>query len=294
MLTNWKTSPTVALIALIGVCAAWGGTFLAMQRAIAKVPVLDFLAIRFTVAALVMIAFRPVVLRRFSREQLKHGFLLGLALGAGYITQTYGLLYASATVSGFITGMFVVLTPLISWIILRKNINRKNWLAVILATVGLAFLSLRGWAVGPGEVLTLACAIFFAIHIVGLGEWSVKHDAYNLAVLQIGTVAVVTLLAASPDGITLPPDAGIWGIVALTAILATALAFLVQTWAQSLLSPARAAVIMTMEPVFAGFFGVLIGGNTITVQIIVGAVCILAAMLLVTLKNPTAPLKIQK
>ena len=137
---------------------------------------------------------------------------------------------------------------------------------------------------GPGEMLTLACAIFYAIHIVGLGEWSAKYDSYGFAILQIGTVAVVTLIAAAPGGITLPPDAGIWGIVALTAILATALAFLIQTWAQSLVAPTKAAVVMTMEPVFAGIFGVLVGGNKLTLQIVTGGICILAAMLLVNLK----------
>ena len=284
MLRNWKTSPTIALIALVGVCAAWGGTFLAMQTAIARVPVLDFLAVRFTVATLVMIILRPTALRYISKDELKHGILLGLALGAGYITQTYGLLYASATVSGFITGMFVVLTPVMSWLILRHRITVKMWLAVTLATLGLGLLSIHDWAIGPGEMLTLACAVFYAIHIVGLGEWSAKSDAYRLAILQIGTVAVITLIAATPHGITLPPDAGTWGIVALTAILATALAFFVQTWAQSLVSPTRAAVVMTMEPVFAGIFGVLLGDDKLSFQIITGGICILAAMLLVTLK----------
>ncbi len=284
MLRNWKTSPTIALIALVGVCAAWGSTFLAMQTAIARVPVLDFLAIRFTVATLAMIALRPNALRYISKDELKHGALLGLALGAGYISQTYGLLYSSATVSGFITGMFVVLTPVMSWLILHRQITRKIWLAVALATLGLGLLSLHGWAIGLGEMLTLACALFYAIHIVGLGEWSAKYNSYSLAILQIGTVAVITLITATPDGITLPPDAGIWGIVALTSIFATALAFFVQTWAQSLVPPTRAAVVMTMEPVFAGFFGVLIGDNKLNLQIIIGSICILGAMLLVTLK----------
>jgi drug/metabolite transporter (DMT)-like permease len=284
MLKNWKESPTIASIALIGVCAAWGGTFLAMQKAIARVPVLDFLAIRFTVATLVMIVLRPTALRHISRNELKRGIILGLVLGAGYITQTYGLLYASATVSGFITGMFVVMTPLMSWLILRRPVSRKIWLSVILATVGLGLLSLHGWSVGLGEILTLACAVFYAIHIVGLGEWSAKYDPYSLAILQIGTVSILTLIAAAPHGITLPPDAGVWGIVALTAILATALAFLIQTWAQSIISPTRAAVIMTMEPVFAGVFGVMIGNNQLTLKIVAGGICILVAMLLVNLK----------
>jgi len=134
-------------------------------------------------------------------QGLRRGAGLGVVLGAGYITQTYGLRFASATVSGFITGMFVVLTPVISWLILGKKVNRNTILAVVLATLGLALLSLHGWSVGTGELLTLACAVFFAVHIVGLGEWSAKYDLYGFALLQIATVAVIALLAASPGGI---------------------------------------------------------------------------------------------
>jgi hypothetical protein len=141
------------------------------------------------------------------------------------------------------------------------------------------------WLVGVGELLTLCCAIFYAVHIVGLGEWSSKYEPYGFSLLQIATVAVITLVSASPDGITMPPDAWIWGIVGITAVLATAIAFLVQTWAQSLISSTSAAIVMTMEPVFAGLFGVFFGGNRLTLRIILGAVCVLIAMFIVTLKS---------
>jgi len=285
MFKNWKSSPTIALIALVGICAAWGSTFLIVQKAVEHMPVMDFLAVRFTVAAIVMIILRPNCLRGMTLKGTWRGIGLGVVLGFGYISQTYGLRYASATVSGFITGMFVVLTPVMSWIILRRKINRNTIAAVVLATGGLALLSLHGWSVGKGELLTLACAIFYAVHIVGLGEWSPSYESYRFSLLQIATVAILTLIAASPDGITLPPDAGTWGTVGITAILATALAFLVQTWAQSLISATTAAVVMTMEPVFAGLFGVIIGGNRLTPQIIVGAVCVLTAMLIVAIKS---------
>jgi drug/metabolite transporter (DMT)-like permease len=285
MLKNWKSSPTIALIALVGVCAAWGSTFLIVQKAIGRMPVMDFLAIRFTVAAMVMIALRPTCLRGMTVLGLWRAVCLGAVLGLGYITQTFGLRYTSATVSGFITGMFVVFTPVMSWIILRQKINRNTLLAVALATVGLALLSLHGWSVGVGELLTLCCAIFYAVHIVGLGEWSSKYEPYGFSLLQIATVAVITLVSASPDGITMPPDAWIWGIVGITAVLATAIAFLVQTWAQSLISSTSAAIVMTMEPVFAGLFGVFFGGNRLTLRIILGAVCVLIAMFIVTLKS---------
>ena len=226
---------------------------------------MDFLAWRFLLASLIMLLIRPACLRGISRLGILRGIGLGLVLGLGYISQTYGLLYASAAVSGFITGMFVVLTPVMAWLILRRRTNLATWLAVLLAALGLGLLSLHGWAVGKGEALTLACAIFFAIHIVGLGEWSSRHDVYALTLLQLTTVGVVSLVAAAPGGIDLPPDGGVWATIALTAVLATALAFVVQTWAQSLVSATRAAVVMTMEPVFAGIFAVAFGANRLDV-----------------------------
>ena len=280
-------------MALVAVCAVWGSTFLIVQNAVSRMPVMDFLAVRFTVAVAVMFALRPTCLRGMTPQGLRRGVGLGVVLGAGYITQTYGLRFTSATVSGFITGMFVVLTPVISWLILGKKVNRNTILAVVLATVGLALLSLHGWSVGAGELLTLACAVFFAVHIVGLGEWSAKYDAYGFALLQITTVAVIALLAALPGGIKLPPDASTWGTVGITAVFATAAAFLVQTWTQSLVPAVTAAIIMTMEPVFAGIFGVLFGKNQLTVQIIFGAVCVLTAMLMVALKSSAKTTKLE-
>jgi drug/metabolite transporter (DMT)-like permease len=292
-LKNWKSSAILASMALVAVCAVWGSTFLIVQNAVSRMPVMDFLAVRFTVAVAVMFALRPTCLRGMTPQGLRRGVGLGVVLGAGYITQTYGLRFTSATVSGFITGMFVVLTPVISWLILGKKVNRNTILAVVLATVGLALLSLHGWSVGTGELLTLACAVFFAIHIVGLGEWSSEYDPYGFTLLQIATVAVIALLAASPGGIKLPPDASTWGTVGITAVFATAIAFVVQTWTQSLVPAVTAAIIMTMEPVFAGIFGVFFGKNHLTVQIIFGAVCVLTAMLIVALKSSAKTTKLE-
>jgi drug/metabolite transporter (DMT)-like permease len=285
MSANWKSSPTIALVALVAVTAVWGSTFLVVQDAIARMPVMDFLAWRFLVASVVMIVLRPTCLRNLTRRELLRGVGLGMVLGLGYIAQTYGLRYTSAAISGFITGMFVVLTPVMSWLLLRRKTSRSTWMVVALATVGLALLSLNGWSVGIGELLTLACAVFFAIHIVGLGEWSSQYKPYTFSLLQIGAVAVISLIAATPQGIAVPPDLRAWGVIGITGVLATALAFLVQTWAQSLMSATRAAVVMTMEPVFAGFFAVVIGGNRLTLRTLIGAACIVAAMLIINLKS---------
>jgi drug/metabolite transporter (DMT)-like permease len=154
---------------------------------------------------------------------------------------------------------------------------------VAVATAGLALLSLHGLSFGTGEAITLLCAVSFALHIVGLGEWSTSADAYGLAVVQLTTVAVVCTVAAAPDSLAPPPDAGVWGAILLTALAATALGFFVQTWAQAHLAPARAAVVMTMEPVFAGLFGVTVGSDRLGVRTVVGSLLVLSAMFLVEL-----------
>jgi drug/metabolite transporter (DMT)-like permease len=269
--------------ALVAVTAVWGSTFVVVKDATDRMAVMDFLAWRFAIAAIVMLVIRPRSVTRLGRAQQVHGVLLGLALAAGYVAQTYGLRRTPATVSGFITGLFVVFTPLCAGLLLRRRIDVASWLGVGVATGGLALLSLHGLSVGRGEAITLLCAIAFALHIVGLGEWSTAPDAYGLAVVQLVTVAVVSAVAAAPDTLAPPPDSRVWGAILLTALAATAIGFFVQTWAQAHLAPTRAAVVMTMEPVFAGIFGVAVGGDDLTVRIVVGAVLVLAAMFLVEL-----------
>jgi len=204
-------------------------------------------------------------------------------LAGGYVAQTFGLERAPATVSGFITGLFVVFTPLCSGLLLHRKVGGMAWFAVGVATGGLALLSLRGLSVGTGEAITLLCAVAFALHIVGLGEWSTPEDAYGLAVIQLTTVAVLSIVLSAPTTLSPPPDAGVWGAILLTSLGATAFGFWGQTWAQAHLHPTRAAVVMTMEPVFAGIFGVAIGGDDLTARTVLGALLVLSAMYLVEL-----------
>ena len=255
-----------------------------VQDAVEQMPVLPFLVWRFALAAMVLAALRPRAILRLDPARRRHGIYLGLLLGGGYVAQTFGLLHTSATVSGFITGMFVVFTPLIAWIVLREPVAPAVWAGVGLATVGLALISLNGVAMGFGELLTLGCAALFAAHIVGLGQWSTAADAYGLTVLQLGVVALMCLLASPlQGGMVLPPNAGVWAAIVFLALAATALAFLAQTWAQTYMSAPRAAIVLTLEPVFAGIFGVTLGGDTLTTRILAGGLCIVAAMYVVEL-----------
>lgn len=272
-----------ATFALTAVTAVWGSTFFLIKDLLEVMPVVDFLAVRFTIAAVVMVAvfWRP--LRRLDAVAWRRGGALGLVYGAGQILQTWGLASTDASVSGFITGMYVVLTPVLGALLLRQRTSGLTWMAVALATAGLAVLSLRGLAIGTGELVTLVAAAVYALHILGLGTWSTQREALGLATVQMIVIAGVCALAAAPGGVTLPPDAGSWLAVVYMALVAGAGALVVQTWAQAHLSASRAAIVMTTEPVFAALFAVMFGGETLGIRVLFGGALVLAAMYLVEL-----------
>jgi drug/metabolite transporter (DMT)-like permease len=271
----------VAVLLLLVVSAIWGSTFVVVKQAIAQTSVLDFLAWRFILAGVLLAALRPRALLRLGRRGWSHGAFLGVALAAGYMTQTFGLEHTSAAVSGFLTGLQVVFTPLIGWMLLRRQPGRRTWSAVVVATAGLAVLTLRGVPFGVGEALTVVSAGLFALQIVGLEGWASAEDAYGLAAVQLLTVGAASLLAAAPRGIGLPQTPGIWGAVVLTAIAATAFAFVVQSWAQSHLSATSAAVVFTTEPLFAALFAWVSGEHLGWALVVAGILVVLAMLVMV-------------
>lgn len=279
-----------AVAALVLVTAVWGSTFVVVQYAVETMPVNDFLFWRFGIAGLLLLALRPATLRQLDRRDCGRGVVLGAILALAYILQTVGLRYTDATVSGFITGMFLVFVPLLSALFLKRPVSGNAWAAVVMATIGLGVLSLRGLSFGFGETLTLACAVGFAAHLVLLGEWTSPQKAYPLSVVQLLTAAALTGGAAATDGaITAPADAQMWMIVLFMAVFATLAAYLIQTWAMAHVDPVRAAVVLTLEPVFAGLFGVLVAGDPVTWRTVVGGGFILAAMLMVEAGSQGAP-----
>ncbi|MFS8104548.1 DMT family transporter [Lentzea alba] len=268
------------LLSLVGVTVVWGGTFVVVKDVTLQTSPVDFLAVRFLIATVVLMSLRPRRLANLSRKKLGHGVLLGLMLCGAYIAQTYGQQYTSASISGFITGLAVVITPVLAGVFLRKRIGLTCWCSVVTATIGLAVMSIRDFTVGFGESLTLLCALFLAIHIVALGEWSKTGDAHTLTVIQLGVVGLVCIALGAPDGITLPTTWSFWIPVIGLAVLATSVAYLVQTWAQARLPASAVAVVLTLEPVFAGVFGVVIDNDELTLRIVIGAVLVLSAMYL--------------
>jgi drug/metabolite transporter (DMT)-like permease len=272
-----------ATLGLLALTAVWGSTFVLIKDVVGRMRVVDFLAVRFAVAALVMLVLFAGPLLALERRQLRRALLLGLVYGAAQLLQTWGLRLIAPSVSGFVTGMYVVFTPILGWLLLRQRVSGVVWLAVALATGGLALLSLHGVSVDTGVWLTLAAAALYALHIVGLGRWSRSEDALGMSVLQVVAIAVVCLLATLPQGPALPPDRSAWLAVLYMALVAGAGALLVQTWAQSHLPPARAAIVMTTEPVFAAAFAVALGVDALTWRMLVGGVLVLGAMYLVEL-----------
>ena len=276
-----KKTPLIAAPALISVAIIWGAAFVLMKPAIEKQPIFDFLATRFTIAVAVMILVRPSVLKLIRGDILKYGFPLGAILGAGYITQTIALQETTAAITGFLTGLYVVLTPIFAWLAIRQKIVRKVWFAVALATAGLALMSITGVAIELGQIWGVICAILFAVHIVGLGSWSPGRDAYALTVVQLAAAGVVCWIGALADGYQVPPSEDVWFAVLFTAVLATALAFFVQTWAQGIMDASRVAIILTSEVVFAAAISVAVGQEELTFKTLLGGALMVAAMLLV-------------
>lgn len=268
---------------LLTVTAVWGSTFFLIKDLLDRMPVADFLAVRFTLAVLALWLIAPRAVSRLSPRARRQAVLLGLVYGAAQLLQTIGLGHTSASVSGFVTGMYVVMTPLFAAVLFRTRVGGIAWAAVALATCGLALLSLQGLAIGFGESLTLVSAALYALHIVGLGAWSTPRDAFGLSVVQMAVIAVVCWVGAVPGGVELPANATDWALVLYMALVASAFALVTQAWAQAHMSATRAAIILTMEPVFAAAFAVAFGGEDLTVRMVAGGALVLGAMYLAEL-----------
>ena len=271
--------------ALLSVSAAWGMAFVVMKDAIERQSVNNFLFTRFSLAVIVMIALKPSVTRQFDRDLILRAGSAGIFLGLGYIFQTLGLARTGAAITGFVTGLYVVFTPLLAYFFLKERLTKLIWSCVFIATVGLGLLSIRGFSVGIGEMLVLASAFFFAAHIIALGKWSSGRDVYAMTIVQLAMCALLSGLASIPEGYSAPPDSGVWAVVVFTAVVCTAVAFVVQTWSQAHMTTTKVAVILTMEVVFAALFAIIFGGERLTLQATLGGLMVLTAMFMIVLKE---------
>lgn len=286
-----------AELALAFCTLLWGSTFVVVKNSLSYASVFVFLALRFTLAGTFMAVFRPGVFRALQREEIFAGLRLGFFLFCGYAFQTAGLQYTTASNSGFITGSSVVLVPLILVLFWGKKATVWVYLATIAAAAGLYFLTIPASGVAHlnrGDVLTFFGALSYAVHIILVSEYTKEHSAAALSVLQVLACAALawpTAVGANAihwQPFAFTPTRSLWMGIAVCAILATAVAFWLQLWAQQYTTPSHAAILFTLEPVFAVITSYLVLGERLGLRSLAGAALVLAGILAAELLGPPA------
>ena len=285
---RWQADLALAVVAII-----WGSTFVVVKQALADISTIYFLFLRFTMASVCLALLFAPGFRKMQRSEIGRGLaggaIAGLFLWLGYILQTVGLKYTSAGNSGFLTGLYIVLVPLISAAIFRRRPGGREMAGISIATVGMIVMTLPSLEsnlhMNRGDLLTLACALAFACHLLTVGYYSQRERTEAVALGQIGCAAILSGFA-----LTIEPPRAIWSravllALALTAVFATAAAFALQTWAQRYTTATRTALIFALEPVVALVVAVSLGGEALTVYAVVGGALILAGILAVELKS---------
>jgi drug/metabolite transporter (DMT)-like permease len=269
------------LFLLLGVTVVWGLTFVQVKDAVEVYPLFAFLALRFAIATAVLAPVAGLRLRTLKSPGFRAGIVLGGLLALGYALQTAGLARTTVSAAGFVTGLYVVLTPVFALLIFRVRIGRAAWGGVALATLGLALLSGIEAGSPTGDLLVLGGAAAFALQIVFLERWAPRFDVLALTLAEMATCFLGFLAIALVLG-ELPAPRGwtVWGALVVTGVFASALAFLIQTWAQRRTSAVRVAVVFAMEPVFAAVFGYTLAGDRLSVVGWAGCGVIMGGILL--------------
>lgn len=285
---SWLADLSLGIIAFI-----WGITFTVVKNALADIHPFAFLFLRFMFAALIVL---PLIIMtgRIRTLPWKAGLLAGFFLFVGYASQTIGLQYTTASKSGFITGLNVVLVPIFAATLERKRMRWNALLAVVLAVLGLYFLTNpQAQSYNRGDTWTLICAVGFALHIVTLDYFTRRVDYFGFFFLQILVVGILSGLlfpfqnhgfALFTHGLTM----NIVGALLLTGVFATALAFFIQNWAQRVTTATRTALLFTLEPVFAALTGYLVLAETLGMMGMIGGVLILAGIVIAELRSNSA------
>jgi drug/metabolite transporter (DMT)-like permease len=268
-----------ALAILVAVTAVWGVTFVQVKDAVAVYPLFAFLALRFAIASCTLAPPGLHRLRRLGRRGVGAGVLAGTLVGAGYVLQTAGLERTTVSSTGFITGMYVVLTPLLALAVFRVRLGAAGWIGVALATAGLALLSGVHASSAAGDLLVLAGAAVYSLQIVLMERFAPRYDAVALTLVEMlaafGGLLVVALAAGQ---LSVPHGPTVWGALLVTGIFASALAFLAQTWAQRRASATQTALAFSLEPVWTAFFGFTLAGDRLGAVAWLGCIVIMAGI----------------
>lgn len=275
----------------------WGSTFVVVKHSLDHSSVFLFLALRFTLAGILMALWRPRIFYSVEREEIFAGLRLGFFMFAGYAFQTAGLQYTSASNSGFVTGSSVVLVPLLFGLFWGHRLTAWVYAGALAAGFGLYYLTIpvEGVAhLNKGDVLTFVAAASYAVHIILVSEYTKQHSASALSVLQViacaGMAWIMTGIAAAIrwQPVRFVPSWSLLVGISICAVFATAVAFSIQLWAQQYTTPGHAAILFTLEPVFAVLTSYLFLGERLAMRAIFGAAFVLAGILIAELLGPAA------
>jgi drug/metabolite transporter (DMT)-like permease len=270
-----------ALLALIAVTAVWGVTFVQVQDAVELYPLFAFLAVRYLIATAALAPPAARRLRGLGREGLVAGAVLGVLIAIGIGLQTAGLERTTVTNTGFITGLYVLFTPLLGLALFRTPIPRELWAAVALAVLGLALLSGVPEGSGTGDLLVLISTVAQALQIVMVERYANRFDVFALTFVEVGIACVVfSGIAVARGDLSVPRGSTVWAALIVTGLFAVAFAMLVQIWAQRRVSATRIAVIFSLETVFAGIAGYLLADERIGLLGFAGCAAIFAGIVI--------------
>jgi drug/metabolite transporter (DMT)-like permease len=268
-----------ALLALVAVTAVWGLTFVQVKDALELYPLFAFLAVRFAIASATLAVPARQRLRTLGRRGWVAGTGLGALLAAGYAFQTAGLERTTVSSTGFITGLYVVFTPILALLLFRTAIAAAVWVGVALSTVGLALLSGVDAGTFAGDALVLAGSAAYSLQIVLMERYAPRHDPVSFTFTEMLAALVgFAAIAVALGQVEVPRGWTVWGALLVTGVFASALAFLVQAWAQRRTSATRTALAFAMEPVFAAAFGFWLAGERLGAAGWAGATLIMAGI----------------
>ncbi len=273
-----------AELMLASVAISWGVTFLMMQDAIATVPVYAFLFYRFSLAFLIVFVITYKTVSLVKPKDIFYGIVLGVILFFAYAAQTFALVYTQSTIVAFLTGLMVIFVPFFSYFIFRQHISIKVIIASVVAAVGLYYLTMNSsLSFGFGESLGVFCAILFAFHLLYTDIFSKKCDIFVVVSTQLLVVALLSMIFSfvfEPKTFNIEFSQTFFIALIVTAVFATAYAFLVQTYMQKFVTASKTVIIFILEPLSAAFYGVFVGGEVLLFWQLVGAGLIIVATII--------------
>ena len=275
-------NPTGGRLALLTAAVIWGSSFIVMKDTVDHIPVFQLLAIRFTLAGLLLALLFRKRLMTSGKQRLSHGAICGVLLLSAYATQTFGLMTTTPGTNAFLTAVYCVMVPFMAWGFFRKRLTAYNWTAAVLCIAGIGLISLSGdLSIGLGEGLTLLSGVFYALHIMALSHFGERDDPVALTIVQFAVVALLSWAATllTERGAAFPAPA-VWPQLLYLTVFATAATLVLQSVGQSLTPPSQSAILLSLESVFGVLFSVMLGKESLTLQLGCGFALIFVSVII--------------